>query len=138
MGLSGREPTRPHEARRSRQLRVSGRRTVDAGWCGVRERHEDTFAGACWLLRDAGGWCTNSAVMETPRVGRSHEAEIYEYKSLTEVDAVDLAWDPPTHHGFGHRAGSTTWERPIRISVEEWVRFSANHRGGRKASRRGG
>ena len=84
---------------------MSGRRNLTA-WCGLTcVSGMRTLAGACWTVprRQAGVGPITRAV-ETPRLESSHEGEVYEYKSLSEGDVVDLEWEAPGQDGFGYRA----------------------------------
>jgi CspA family cold shock protein len=70
----------------------------------VRECDEALGWGVLDSPETPGGCWTHYAVIETRRAVSSHEGEVYEYKSLSKGDVVDLEWEAPGQDGFGYRA----------------------------------
>jgi CspA family cold shock protein len=89
----------------------------------VREWHEDLGWGVLDSPETPGGCWTHYSVIETRRVGSSHSGEVYEYKSLTKRDVVDLEWEAPGQDGFGYRASSCASGSDSSEPIAVWTDY---------------
>ena len=70
----------------------------------VREWHDDLGWGVLDSPDTSGGCWTHFSNVETPSVGSVAGAEVYEYKSLSIGEVVELEWETPGQDGFDYRA----------------------------------
>ena len=70
----------------------------------VREWHDDLGWGVLDSPDTPGGCWTHFSNVETPSVGSADGAEVYEYKSLSMGEVVELEWQTPGQDGFDYRA----------------------------------
>jgi CspA family cold shock protein len=70
----------------------------------VREWHADLGWGVLDSAETPGGCWTHFSAIETPYVGSVDGGEVYEYKSLSTGEVVELEWEAPGQDGFDYRA----------------------------------
>jgi CspA family cold shock protein len=70
----------------------------------VREWHNDLGWGVLGCPETPGGCWTHYSAIHTRLLGQVEGAEVFEFKSVTAGDSVELEWEEPGQGGFEYRA----------------------------------
>ena len=70
----------------------------------VREWHADLGWGVLDSPETPGGCWTHFSNIETPYVASVDGGQVYQYKSLSAGEVVELEWETPGQDGYDYRA----------------------------------